>query len=62
VCVSQRAARKSGLPAFFWVAAWYQSRDACDLMIALSFLPADVRPEFQAAYGAIDESTWRLAR
>jgi aminoglycoside phosphotransferase (APT) family kinase protein len=35
---------------------------ACDLMIALSFLPADVRPEFQAAYGAIDESTWRLAR
>ncbi|MHC4970920.1 MAG: phosphotransferase [Planctomycetota bacterium] len=35
---------------------------ACDLMIGLSFLPADARVDFQAAYGAIDEPTWRLAR
>ncbi len=31
-------------------------------MIALTFLPADARPDFQAAYGTIDEPTWRLAR
>ncbi|MHC4134726.1 MAG: phosphotransferase [Planctomycetota bacterium] len=35
---------------------------ACDLMIALSFLPADARADFSAAYGTIDEPTWRLAR
>jgi aminoglycoside phosphotransferase (APT) family kinase protein len=35
---------------------------ACDLMIALTFLPAEARPDFQAAYGKIDEPTWRLAR
>jgi len=35
---------------------------ACDLMIALTFLPADARAAFEGAYGAIDEPTWRLAR
>ncbi len=35
---------------------------ACDLMVALAFLPQDARPVFEAAYGAIDEITWRRTR
>lgn len=34
---------------------------ACDLMIALTFLPADTRADFEAAYGPIDEPSWRRA-
>jgi len=37
---------------------------ALDLSIVFSFLPAtgDVRAEFRAAYGAVDEATWDRAR
>ncbi len=34
---------------------------ACDLMIALTFLPTEARRDFEAAYGPIDGSTWRRA-
>jgi len=35
---------------------------AGDLMIAASLLPPAARAEFEAAYGDIDEASWRLAR
>ena len=35
---------------------------ACDLMVALAFLPQDARPAFEAAYGGIDDVTWRRTR
>src|SRR5262249_3830007 len=35
---------------------------AVDLAVAHSFLPAEGRERFRAAYGAIDEETWKLAR
>ncbi len=35
---------------------------ACDLMVALAFLPEDARPAFAAAYGEIDDVTWRRTR
>jgi len=35
---------------------------AVDLAVAHSFLPAEGRERFRAAYGPIDEETWKLAR
>ncbi len=35
---------------------------ACDLAVAHAFLPPAARPTFVAAYGHVDEATWRLAR
>lgn len=35
---------------------------ACDLMVAVTFLPAEAEAAFAAAYGAIDSDTLRLAR
>src|SRR5205807_941090 len=35
---------------------------ALDISIALSFLPPKARPEFEAAYGPIDETAWDRAR
>jgi aminoglycoside phosphotransferase (APT) family kinase protein len=35
---------------------------ATDLAVAHSFLPPEARQSFLAAYGPVDEETWRLAR
>jgi aminoglycoside phosphotransferase (APT) family kinase protein len=35
---------------------------AVDLAVAHAFLPPAARPSFLAAYGPVDEETWRLAR
>ena len=35
---------------------------AVDLMIALTFLPAEATDAFLDAYGPVDPATWRLAR
>jgi aminoglycoside phosphotransferase (APT) family kinase protein len=35
---------------------------AVDLAVAHAFLPVAARPSFLAAYGPVDEETWRLAR
>jgi aminoglycoside phosphotransferase (APT) family kinase protein len=35
---------------------------AADLMIVAALLPHDAREDFRAAYGPIDDATWRLAR
>ena len=40
----------------------HEGDPAVDLSVAWSFLPPAARRDFRAAYGSVDESTWRLAR
>jgi aminoglycoside phosphotransferase (APT) family kinase protein len=40
----------------------HRNDPAIDLSVAWSFLPPEARADFRAAYGDIDDETWRLAR